>query len=272
MSPTDPSLLRLCSTNTPPTAQEASFILRLMQDLEKEIEDTEGRAEAMGRVGGMEPKVDEMLSQTAGLQARLEQCRKVLSPSRRIPLEILGETFMYLLEEPHTDAFAQMLARLCRVCRHWRNAAHMTPALWSNLSVSVAARGFSFESLNAWLSRSKHIPKTLTLYNYPGCGPTRCRGGERCQFSNPEVAKLLKDGPRLDAFTVACQTPECFENFSASLQASALDPRRPWHSLRSMTILAADWDHWIDFDLSSFLFIPPFVTALSLQLQLAVPL
>lgn len=227
------------------------------------IEERGSQAKALSYVEEMELGANEPRSEIPAPPAY----GSIMSPCRQVPLEVLAEAFAYLMEESRTDGFAQTLARLCQVCRHWRDAAFLVPKLWSEVSVSVAAKGFSYEALNTWLSRSRHIPRSLYLYSYPGCGATRCRRGMLCQFSNPHIARLLTEGPTLDSFAVASQTPECFENFAKSVQECRGEGLyNHWGSLRSLKILAAAWDYWHDIPASSFSFIPPSLTSLTIQL------
>ena len=270
MRPAD-LLSQLLSTNASPTSREAAFFRERMDHVEHEIEEIEGQACALERIGAMEDQANKLRSQIPALKNCLEQYKTILSPCRRVPLEILGEAFTHLADEHGCEeTFPQTLARVCRVCKHWQDAAFLVPKLWSQVTVSVAARGFSYASLNTWLSRSHDVPRSLCLYSYPGWGLLGCRGGRLCRLSNPDIAKLLKQGPSLDAFTIACQELECFESFVALLQGvEGEGPSNSWSSLRSLTILVDHWDRWIPFDRSTF--IPPSVTSLSLRLPSKVP-
>ncbi|KAE9389033.1 hypothetical protein BT96DRAFT_774503, partial [Gymnopus androsaceus JB14] len=60
--------------------------------------------------------------------------RNILSPIRRIPLELLSEIFeLSCVPEDGWKSSCDIVLRtfvICRVCIAWRKAAHSTPRLW----------------------------------------------------------------------------------------------------------------------------------------------
>ncbi|KAJ7766737.1 hypothetical protein B0H16DRAFT_1366835 [Mycena metata] len=82
------------------------------------------------------------------------------------PAEILGEIFIYCLEEMvYPDPKIAPLL-LCNVCRRWREVALSTPRLWSCLVIdfdTIFARGIQAGLYQDWLSRARNTPLSLCL-------------------------------------------------------------------------------------------------------------
>ncbi|TEB40183.1 hypothetical protein FA13DRAFT_1618671, partial [Coprinellus micaceus] len=109
------ALSQLATTNDAPSTQDAAFL--------REV------------VDGLDVEADEIRTQLQALEEKLqvvERNRKffkpMLSPVRRVPLEILGDIFALIVE---MDPFLNdALATLCLVCKSWRRAALGMPKLW----------------------------------------------------------------------------------------------------------------------------------------------
>ncbi|KAK7031840.1 F-box domain-containing protein [Favolaschia claudopus] len=70
-----------------------------------------------------------------------EQNRGVLSPLRRVPLEVLGEIFQWALPLPQDSPLRKGFRisdspwNLTHVCRRWRDVAISAPSLWSLVAI-----------------------------------------------------------------------------------------------------------------------------------------
>ncbi|KAJ3522922.1 hypothetical protein NMY22_g11675 [Coprinellus aureogranulatus] len=250
MQQPDVIVSRLLSTNTPPTAHEADLVREQVASLQRKCDETERQEKEMGwksdethwrAVAGLQTKIQE-------LKAQVQQYKAILSPCRHMPIEILTEVIIDVVEE--TD-----IARLLK-------------QLWNEMSVSVSSNGFSSEALSSWLYRARKIPRKLSLFCIPAC--TRCRLGEAelCRFSNPDIARLLKDGPPLEAFTIKPTAIECFANLATLLQLEyeVSGSRSSWDSLKSLTIIGNHWTRWKNVPSSSFQMVPSSTTDLTLRL------
>ncbi|KAE9382690.1 hypothetical protein BT96DRAFT_772510, partial [Gymnopus androsaceus JB14] len=71
--------------------------------------------------------IDECIRKKDAALVEISSLRNVLSPVRRVPLEILSEIFQ-LSCDPF-DA-SRYIFTICTVCVAWRKAAHGTPRLW----------------------------------------------------------------------------------------------------------------------------------------------
>ncbi|KAF7354407.1 hypothetical protein MVEN_01129700 [Mycena venus] len=97
--------------------------------------------------------------------------RKVLSPIRRIPCEILGEIFLccrnnsihapgYLITDPRETPLL-----LGTICSSWRVVSHNTPRVWDTvfLGTQPALDAAKALSMRALLERSRRLPLTISL-------------------------------------------------------------------------------------------------------------
>ncbi|KAJ3848205.1 hypothetical protein EV368DRAFT_86882 [Lentinula lateritia] len=96
----------------------------------------------------------------------------ILSPAHRIPIEILSEIFELVCYPNHGKFYPQFdivrtTTSLSQVCVVWRQVAHDTPRIWSNLCLSIPEHMSLFNGggkwVNEWLSRSGVFPLELYL-------------------------------------------------------------------------------------------------------------
>ncbi|KAF7363714.1 hypothetical protein MSAN_01029200 [Mycena sanguinolenta] len=110
--------------------------------------------------------------------------RALISPWRRLPVEILSEIFLFTLKvrgglrdirddelDPWVDDRAGTLL-LCKICSAWRAVALRTPALWNTLSLqSYQVFRRPLDWVSTWLDRSRTSPLHLQLLWDPKLSP-----------------------------------------------------------------------------------------------------
>lgn len=132
-------LARLLVTNEAPSEQEASEIRSLISELD-----------ATYPTGAASPP-SERMNTLNGVRVLLNTYKAVLSPLRRLPVEVLEEMFVACL--PGERFIAPHFAiRLCGVCSGWRRAALSMQRLWCSLSISSYEQHVALTEL--WLHRS----------------------------------------------------------------------------------------------------------------------
>ncbi|KAF5348993.1 hypothetical protein D9758_012738 [Tetrapyrgos nigripes] len=107
------------------------------------------------------------------LHSRIEQCRSLLAPIRRIPPELLARIFSFACSKSEaTDKLDCPAVRLSQVCKGWRELTHTTPSLWSSLSIDLIThdrwdvRLIAMADHHLELSRNSPLDVTLKLrYN-----------------------------------------------------------------------------------------------------------
>nr|GAT57126.1 predicted protein [Mycena chlorophos] len=75
------------------------------------------------------------------------------NPVLTLPNEITIEIFLWYSEET-----GELPLKLMAVCKHWRDIAVATPALWTGFELRSIRRLRGAELLNAWLPRSAPLP------------------------------------------------------------------------------------------------------------------
>ncbi|KAJ6577747.1 hypothetical protein B0H19DRAFT_932929, partial [Mycena capillaripes] len=126
----------LRSNSSPPAALEASLrdvISKAPEELERYDTDIEK----------LQSLLSSIVFQRAALPAHFEACRSILSPIRRLPIELLAEIFKtcsYPEKDNNlvgTDIPALELIASLNVCSFWHNVAMGTPRLWSRILVDT---------------------------------------------------------------------------------------------------------------------------------------
>lgn len=219
---------------------------------------------------------------------RLESLRPILAPIRRVPFEILGEIFLRIpTSQLRPGNHQKSVCKLSLVCKRWRDAARLTPRLWSHIWLNAENPKLVFEAISAWTSRAGSIPKEIEISS-SCCGGVqwgnfrsiRCAGLGKCFFSKDIFPKLLKQTPGTwRSLSLNCPSPDCLRIFMLSLQATGLKPwdNTGWSSLRSFEVTASKWADWTSPSVVSALsLIPESVTQIAIHLppvarQEAVP-
>ncbi|THU92104.1 hypothetical protein K435DRAFT_967817 [Dendrothele bispora CBS 962.96] len=124
----------------------------------------------------LETTISALKHKRTHLERYLANCRSLLSPIRRLPLEILTLVFLYLCREPIKEFgisdfdIALPAFDLSQVCAIWREVALNTPAIWSNVLFDLKKRfcfqqkiNLSHSLIRLCLERSSQVPLNLTL-------------------------------------------------------------------------------------------------------------
>ncbi|TEB28438.1 hypothetical protein FA13DRAFT_1735591, partial [Coprinellus micaceus] len=232
-------LARLFSSNSPPHPTEVALI---------------------------RDRIDADMAAIQELQVRVRRYKALTSPLRGVPLEILGEIFMLVVASVKQEfPVTKQVVRLCLVSRTWRNAALATPSLWGRVGIiwssGVDSTTFSFKKVESWLSRSREIPRALTVDSV--CAHRR---DSPCKMINPSLALLLSNGPSLQQLSLSCDL-KCFQQLSTwIMESSQTVQTRPWDSLGSMDLKLSGASHAVQPSFADeILAYVPTVTSLSLS-------
>ncbi|KAF6756131.1 hypothetical protein DFP72DRAFT_1066947 [Ephemerocybe angulata] len=243
----------LLSSNSTPSQCQADFVNEHLGELTRQVKSYKTLIKA--------------------LDAQRRICLSILSPLRRIPLEILGEIFKLVVPFYLHALDRVMLGNLGRVCRRWRDALLNTPSVWRGLVMGPCTCGArsSYEAarvhdedyakISTWYKRAGGSPKALI---YSASSP-RCdcvRGGS-CQAVHPLVTRLLKEGPALDHITLQVSSTACFRKWVAAVGgfSSGTGAGLTQHFLRSFSLEFVDdvhhpWDDELESNDSVFNLLP----------------
>ena len=136
-----------------------------------------------------------LMNQRQALLAEIEGYHSLISPARRLPIDILQEIFLHTLPTPHNALMDpnKCPSLLTQICHGWRKIALSTPQLWSSIHIPIPpiARGhhhpwgpmnfgnlpeeFRVSALSSlqkyatyianWLGRSGDCPLSISLFD-----------------------------------------------------------------------------------------------------------
>jgi len=80
-----------------------------------------------------------LMEQRQALLAEIEGYHNLISPARRLPIDILQEIFLHTLPTPHNALMDphKCPLLLTRICHGWRKIALSTPQLWSSIHIPI---------------------------------------------------------------------------------------------------------------------------------------
>ncbi|KXN82029.1 hypothetical protein AN958_03280 [Leucoagaricus sp. SymC.cos] len=120
----------------------------------------------------------ELSQQKQSLTTFVNNHRQLLSPSNRLPPDILQEIFYHCLPTAHNAVMSiyEPPLSLGFVCTRWRNIVYSTPRLWTSIHIvatplsppmDVARRS----ATSAWLTRSGILPLSISMFMGIGVSP-----------------------------------------------------------------------------------------------------
>ncbi|KAJ7160048.1 hypothetical protein C8R46DRAFT_1106833 [Mycena filopes] len=126
--------------------------------------------------------IDKLAEERTSLVAYIEGHEALVSPVRRLPLDVIQEIFLACAPSHRNCVMSASEAPvlLTRVCSSWRAIAFSTPRLWARIHIvepqrfqggdldSIEAKAAQrFEVLQAWLGRSGNCPLSISLIAAP---------------------------------------------------------------------------------------------------------
>ncbi|KAF8150129.1 hypothetical protein B0H34DRAFT_757444 [Crassisporium funariophilum] len=132
-----------CGTNYVPTDDEITQIETLIQKPTLQLEQLETRMEAMRSM------LKQLELEHEVLLCAIQRYRALLSPMRRIPVDILQEIFIYCVPSEHNASMCAVEAPvlLTQICSSWRQIALRTPRLWATIHITIPPK---IESSNSY--------------------------------------------------------------------------------------------------------------------------
>ncbi|KAF5331852.1 hypothetical protein D9611_008878 [Ephemerocybe angulata] len=212
------------------------------------------------RLSALTRQVDHLRERIKVLDLQSQICRAILSPLRRVPLEILGEIFKLVVPLHLVAKDRRMVGNLGRVCQRWRDALLCTPSIWRGLVMGPCTCA-GLESMEVDRRHDEDYAKILTWYERAGGNPKSlvystadplcdCANDGYCQAVHPIVTRLMKEGLALDHITLQVASTSCYRNWVGvvgSFLRGAGEPTSPG-VLRSFSLEFADDVHhrWDD--------------------------
>ncbi|KAJ7354479.1 hypothetical protein DFH08DRAFT_985094 [Mycena albidolilacea] len=174
-------------------------------------------------IAELQKAIDKLVEERDGLGVYVDAHKALISPARRLPLDIIQEIFVACIPKRRNCVMSASEAPvlLGRICSSWRALSLTTPRLWASLHIvepprerygspytvvdeKVAQR---LDTMKMWLGRSGQCPLSISLrsgpdYESPPGTPTtsHSRSGETPSFILDEMAHLTPaDVPMLES-------------------------------------------------------------------------
>ncbi|KAF7292902.1 F-box domain-containing protein [Mycena indigotica] len=144
-------------------------------------------AQPTSRFIQLSEQIAELETERATLKSFIDSHRALLSPIRRVPVEILHRVFLECLPNRGNCVMSTREAPLLltRVCSGWRRLVQSSPALWSSLHIHLPTQSSNsvsvalsekitrrLEGVKYWLAFANQCPLSLSVSS------TRWRGQE----------------------------------------------------------------------------------------------
>ncbi|KAF7376687.1 hypothetical protein MSAN_00085700 [Mycena sanguinolenta] len=128
----------------------------------------------------LQKAIDKLVEERSRVAAYVEDHKALLSPIRRLPLDVIQELFIACLPTHRNCVMSASEAPvlLGRICSSWRAISHITPRLWSSLHVVEPSPGLNtasydqkvaqrLEVTQTWLGRSGQCPLSISIQSSP---------------------------------------------------------------------------------------------------------
>ncbi|KAJ7140813.1 hypothetical protein C8R44DRAFT_866503 [Mycena epipterygia] len=129
-------------------------------------------------IADLQKAIDKLAKERTSLGAYVESHKALISPVRRLPLDVIQEIFVACIPTHRNCVMSALEAPvlLGRICSSWRSISLSTPRLWAALHVVEPTRprdstSTSFdeklaqrlETMKTWLGRSGECPLSISL-------------------------------------------------------------------------------------------------------------
>lgn len=210
------TLSHLISTNEPPSLFEVAQLRRCVQTLV--------------------PRARLLWAEYKDLEERLQLCRIVLSPTRRLPAEILIEIFSW--------ADKKTLLNISLVCRSWNASFNVvsSKSLSTTTMRFISEDGIPCHKILSWLAKPVTGTKTLNIEHEVSYREIRCKcfkPANPCPWAAPDFLNLLAKNPTPAQMVLRLKfsSPNCLSRLVGGAGNSLL-----WNSLETLHLqLTGNW-------------------------------
>ncbi|KAJ7796606.1 hypothetical protein B0H14DRAFT_2207658, partial [Mycena olivaceomarginata] len=180
-------------------------------------------------IADLQKTIDKLVEERDNLGIYVDAHKALISPVRRVPLDIVQEIFVACLPTHRNCVMSASEAPvlLGRICSSWRAISFSTPRLWArihivepvgphNLTHALSAQ--RLETTRMWLGRSGQCPLSISLQSAPEDGIGRDASATSVQF----LQTLLSFAPRWQHIQLTTPASLLLEI------VSRIDTEMPW--------------------------------------------
>ncbi|KAJ7803748.1 hypothetical protein B0H14DRAFT_2527679 [Mycena olivaceomarginata] len=208
-------------------------------------------------IADLQKTIDKLAEERDGLGIYVDAHKALISPARRLPLDIVQEIFVACLPTHRNCVMSASEAPVLfgRICSSWRAISFSTPRLWARIHVvepplhhfdgsptasfveKVTQR---LETTKMWLGRSGQCPLSISLHSAPEDEFGRDASATSVQF----LQTLLSFAPRWQHIHLTTPASLLLEI------VSHIDIDMPWletvafHHQTSRSLDSIDWGHF----------------------------
>ncbi|KAJ7742844.1 hypothetical protein B0H16DRAFT_1890150 [Mycena metata] len=168
---TSPFASRL-GTNYCPLDEEVAQIRALLHGPLLRLKDLDDQ------IANLQKAIDDLARERDGIRSFVDLHKDLISPFRRLPLDIIQEIFVVCLPTHRNCVMSAVEAPvlLGRICSSWRAISLTTPRLWSRLHIVQPSQSWTttdtvlekkytlrLETTKTWLSRSGQCPLSISF-------------------------------------------------------------------------------------------------------------
>jgi hypothetical protein len=97
----------------------------------------------LSKITQLDLEISRLQAERDEIYARIQPYQALLSPIRRLPLDIMEKIFLFCLPTQRNPAMSTLEAplKLGRICSSWRSFAYSCPRLWSRIHISLLHLG-----------------------------------------------------------------------------------------------------------------------------------
>ncbi|KAE9409837.1 hypothetical protein BT96DRAFT_459040 [Gymnopus androsaceus JB14] len=240
-----------------PNNVEASSIISMVAEADCDL------ARYEEEIQRLEAVLSELKKQRQDLKLHRDESQTLLSPARKLPVEVLEQVFDFaclsdfgLTVKQKTKDTDTVTLNLSQVCSVWREIIRSRAALWSAMSIDLSHRNKAESVIEHYIALSKDIPWNLyiTGQHEALCGSN----GLMCETHSQTLSKyawkllkhLLEYCTRWENLTMRFSSTVLYE-------ISRLDEFQgaEFGKLKSLEL---DWGRWFDQDPFPTSFMSPF--------------
>ncbi|KAJ7481206.1 hypothetical protein B0H11DRAFT_2024674 [Mycena galericulata] len=128
-------------------------------------------AESELKISNIDSQFEHLQSMRAAEYKKIAALKYLSSSLHGLPTEVLCEIFLYTVAPVRTKKKLTVIENpnailpISQVCHFWREVAHNTPHLWTDLCITVTTYPSDafIAGIKTWLGRSRQLPLSITI-------------------------------------------------------------------------------------------------------------